>query len=157
MSNIMKEVSIYTDGSCLGNPGPGGYGAILVYKGHNKELSQGYKLTTNNRMEMLATVKALASLKESCKVTLTTDSQYVKQGITAWIKNWQKNNWKTSAKKPVKNVDLWKALYEQTQRHEINWKWVKGHSGHAENERCDDLARDAAMSSDLHDDEGYQA
>jgi len=152
----MKEVSIFTDGSCLGNPGPGGYGAVLVYKGHQKELSQGYKLTTNNRMEMLATVKALASLTEPCNVTLTTDSQYVKQGITSWISKWQKNNWKTAAKQPVKNVDLWKALHEQTKRHEINWQWVKGHSGHPENERCDDLARNAAMASNLLEDEGYQ-
>jgi len=153
----MKEVKIYTDGSCLGNPGPGGYGAVLNYKGHIKELSQGYQLTTNNRMEMLATVKALASLKEPCQVVLTTDSQYVKQGITSWIANWQKNNWKTSAKKPVKNVDLWKALYEETQRHTIDWRWVKGHSGHPENERCDELARNAAMASDLLEDKGYQS
>ncbi|QOL25201.1 ribonuclease HI [Thalassotalea sp. LPB0316] len=151
----MKEVKIFTDGSCLGNPGPGGYGAVLIYKGHQKELAQGYQLTTNNRMEMLATVKALASLKEPCKVTLTTDSQYVKQGITSWISKWQKNNWKTAAKQPVKNVDLWQALFEQTKRHDIKWHWVKGHSGHPENERCDELARNAAMAKDLLKDEGY--
>lgn len=154
---MKKHVEIFTDGSCLGNPGPGGYGAILVYKGHRKELSAGYKLTTNNRMEMLATVKALESLSEPCKVTLTTDSQYVRQGITQWLKNWKKNNWKTSSKQPVKNVDLWKQIDEQAARHEVEWKWVKGHSGHPENERCDDLARTAAEGSELAEDVGYKS
>lgn len=154
---MKKHVEIFTDGSCLGNPGPGGYGAILVYKGHRKELSAGFKLTTNNRMEMLATVKALESLSESCKVTLTTDSQYVRQGITQWLKNWKKNNWKTSSKQPVKNVDLWQKIDEQASRHEVEWKWVKGHSGHPENERCDELARTAAEGSDLAVDTGYKS
>ncbi|TLU67489.1 ribonuclease HI [Thalassotalea litorea] len=153
---MKKQVNIYTDGSCLGNPGPGGYGALLIYKQHRKELSQGYQLTTNNRMEMLATIVALESLKESCDITLTTDSQYVRQGITQWIHNWIKNNWRTSAKQPVKNADLWKRLYQETQRHEIDWKWVKGHSGHPENERVDDLARNAAEGKNLIEDVGYQ-
>ena len=154
---MQKHVEIYTDGSCLGNPGPGGYGAVLKYNGHNKELAKGYKLTTNNRMEMLATIVALQTLTEPCQVTVTTDSQYVRQGITQWIHNWVKNNWRTASKQPVKNVDLWKALFEETKRHDIEWKWVKGHSGHPENERCDDLARTAAEGSELFDDTGYQA
>ncbi len=153
---MQKHVEIFTDGSCLGNPGPGGYGAVLKYKGNTKELSQGYKLTTNNRMEMLATIVALKSLKESCTVTLTTDSQYVRQGITQWITKWQKNNWKTASRQDVKNVDLWKQLYQENQRHNVQWNWVKGHSGHVENERCDVLARQAAESSDLLEDVGYK-
>ncbi|KGJ88734.1 ribonuclease HI [Thalassotalea sp. ND16A] len=153
---MQKHVEIYTDGSCLGNPGPGGYGAVLKYNGHCKELSQGFKLTTNNRMEMLATIEALKTLKQPCKVTLTTDSQYVRQGITSWIKNWIKNNWRTASKQPVKNVDLWKALHEQSQRHDIDWHWVKGHSGHPENEQCDQLARSAAEGKGLIEDTGYK-
>ncbi|PCI60987.1 MAG: ribonuclease HI [Gammaproteobacteria bacterium] len=153
---MQKEVEIFTDGSCLGNPGPGGYGAVLKYKDNTKELSQGYQLTTNNRMEMLATIVALQSLKEACQVTLTTDSQYVRQGITQWITKWQKNNWRTASKQPVKNVDLWKQLHDQNKRHKVNWQWVKGHSGHPENERCDDLARQAAEGSDLLQDVGYK-
>ncbi len=153
---MQKHVEIFTDGSCLGNPGPGGYGAVLKYKGTSKELSQGYKLTTNNRMEMLATIVALQSLKEPCTVTLTTDSQYVRQGITQWISKWQKNNWKTASRQDVKNVDLWKQLYAENQRHKVQWNWVKGHSGHIENERCDDLARQAAESNNLLEDVGYK-
>lgn len=155
MKNKQKHVEIFTDGSCLGNPGPGGYGVVLKYKGKSKELSQGYKLTTNNRMEMLATIVGLQSLKEPCNVTLTTDSQYVRQGITQWIHKWQKNNWKTASKQAVKNVDLWQKLNEQQQRHTIEWNWVKGHSGHPENERCDELARQAAESDNLIEDTGY--
>lgn len=150
-----KQVDIYTDGSCLGNPGPGGYGAILIYKAHRKELSGGFKETTNNRMELLAPIKALQSLKEPCTIVITTDSQYVRQGITSWIHNWIKNNWKTSSKQPVKNVDLWKSLYQEVQRHNVEWKWVKGHSGHPENERCDDLARTAAEGTNLAIDSGF--
>lgn len=152
-----KHIEIYTDGSCLGNPGPGGYGAVLKYKEHSKELSKGYQLTTNNRMEMLATIVALESLKEPCQVTLTTDSQYVRQGITQWIAKWKKNQWKTASKQPVKNVDLWQQLDQQSQRHNISWHWVKGHSGHPENERCDQLARTAAEGKNLAVDEGYQS
>ena len=151
----MKHVEIYTDGSCLGNPGPGGYGAVLTFNQHRKEISQGFKNTTNNRMELLAAIEALALLKEQCLVELTTDSQYVKDGINQWIHNWRKNGWRTSNKKPVKNADLWKKLDQEVQRHTVNWHWVKGHSGHPENERCDELARTAAQGSDLLDDSGF--
>jgi ribonuclease HI len=141
---MLKLVDIFTDGSCLGNPGPGGYGIVLRYKDKSKELNQGFILTTNNRMELLAAIEGLALLKEPCAVTLTTDSQYVRQGITQWIHNWKKRNWLTAAKKPVKNADLWQRLDEEAKRHQISWKWVKGHSGHPDNERCDELAREAA-------------
>lgn len=153
---MLKQVSLFTDGSCLGNPGPGGYGAILIYKQHQKELSQGYRLTTNNRMELMAAIAGLQSLQEPCIVQLTTDSQYVKQGITQWIQNWKRRGWLTASKEPVKNVDLWKLLDTEVQRHQVHWHWVKGHSGHDENERCDILARDAAMSTNLLEDSGYQ-
>lgn len=146
-----KQVEIFTDGSCLGNPGPGGYGIVLRYKGHEKHLAKGFHLTTNNRMEMLAAIVALQTLKEPCQVILTSDSQYVRQGITQWIHNWKKRGWKTADKKPVKNADLWKILDEQTQRHNIEWHWVKGHAGHRENEICDELARNAAESPTEHD------
>ncbi|TRY32436.1 ribonuclease HI [Aliiglaciecola sp. M165] len=152
----MKQVQIFTDGSCLGNPGPGGYGAVLVFNRHRKEISQGFKHTTNNRMELLATIEALKTLTEKCNVSLTTDSQYVKNGINQWIKNWKKNGWRTADKKPVKNVDLWKQLDDAVSKHTISWHWVKGHSGHPENERCDDLAREAANSSNLIVDKGFE-
>ena len=152
---MIKQVSLYTDGSCLGNPGPGGYGALLIYKEHRKELSQGYRLTTNNRMELMAAIAGLLALQESCKVNLTTDSQYVRQGITQWIENWKRRGWLTASKEPVKNVDLWQLLDKEVQRHNVEWLWVKGHSGHPENERCDELARSAAESSNLHEDSGY--
>ena len=151
----MKRVDIFTDGSCLGNPGAGGYGAILRYGPHQKELSAGYKLTTNNRMEMLAVIKAMQTLTEPCLVTLTTDSQYVKNGIQSWLKNWKRNGWKTSAKEPVKNVDLWQQIDEQVQKHKVEWQWVKGHAGHDENEKCDELARKAAGKPTL-EDKGYK-
>ena len=153
---MLKQVSLFTDGSYLGNPGPGGYGAILIYKQHQKELAQGYRLTTNNRMELMAAIAGLQSLQEPCIVQLTTDSQYVKQGITQWIQNWKRRGWLTASKDPVKNVDLWKLLDVEVQRHQVDWHWVKGHSGHDENERCDILARDAAMSANLLEDSGYQ-
>ncbi|MGF1727263.1 ribonuclease HI [Photobacterium nomapromontoriensis] len=153
---MSKQVEIFTDGSCLGNPGPGGYGTVLRYKQHEKELSGGFFMTTNNRMELLAAIVGLASLKESCQVDLTTDSQYVRQGITQWIHNWKKRGWKTADKKPVKNADLWQRLDTETQRHQVSWHWVKGHAGHPENERCDELARSAAESP-TEDDIGYQA
>ncbi len=136
----MADVEIFTDGACKGNPGPGGWGALLRYNGHEKELFGGEPDTTNNRMELMAAIKALESLKRPCKVRLTTDSVYVRSGITEWLPNWKKRGWKTAARKPVKNADLWKRLDEATQRHEISWHWVKGHSGHAENERADELA-----------------
>lgn len=151
----MKQIDIYTDGSCLGNPGPGGYGAVMIFNQHRKEISQGFKNTTNNRMELLAAIEALVSLSEKCTVSLTTDSQYVKNGINQWIHNWRKNGWRTSDKKAVKNSDLWKRLDEQVNRHDVKWFWVKGHSGHPENERCDDLARQAAESNHQLVDEGY--
>lgn len=150
-----KQVEIFTDGSCLGNPGPGGYGVVLRYKQTEKTLSKGYRLTTNNRMEMLAAVIALQSLKEPCNVILTTDSQYVRQGITQWIHNWKQRGWKTADKKPVKNADLWQALEKETARHKVDWRWVKGHAGHRENEMCDQLARSAAENP-TGDDVGYQ-
>jgi len=151
----LKTIHIYTDGSCLGNPGPGGYGATLLYKQHRKEISGGFKHTTNNRMELLAAIKALESLKEPCQVELTTDSQYVKNGINQWIANWKRRGWKTADKKPVKNQDLWQALDKAVSTHTVNWHWVKGHSGHEENERCDDLAREAASQSNLPEDTGF--
>lgn len=151
----MKSIQLFTDGSCLGNPGPGGYGALLIYNGHNKELSEGFKTTTNNRMEMLAVIKGLQALNQRCKVDITTDSTYVKDGITKWIFNWKKNGWKTSQKKPVKNADLWQQLDAEVNKHDINWHWVKGHSGHPENERVDDLAREAAEASPIKIDEGF--
>ena len=152
---MIKQVSLYTDGSCLGNPGPGGYGALLIYKEHRKELSQGYRLTTNNRMELMAAIAGLQALQESCNVKLTTDSQYVRQGITQWIENWKRRGWLTASKEPVKNADLWQILDKEVQRHKVEWHWVKGHSGHPENERCDVLARSAAESQDLQEDTGY--
>ncbi|MCG9678008.1 ribonuclease HI [Vibrio sp. Isolate24] len=152
---MTKQVEIFTDGSCLGNPGPGGYGIVLRYKQVEKTLAKGYALTTNNRMEMMATIVALQTLKEPCEVILTTDSQYVRQGITQWIHNWKKRDWKTADKKPVKNADLWKALDAETARHTIDWRWVKGHAGHRENEMCDELAR-AAAENPTEEDTGYQ-
>ncbi|MBD3584805.1 ribonuclease HI [Salinimonas sp. HHU 13199] len=147
-----KAIEIYTDGSCLGNPGPGGYGAVMIYNSHRKELSEGYFETTNNRMELLAPIAALNALSESCKVDVTTDSQYVKNGINQWIHNWRKNGWRTAAKKPVKNADLWRQLDDAVSKHDVTWHWVKGHSGHPENERCDDLARAAANQPSKKDD-----
>ena len=135
-----KTIHIFTDGSCLGNPGPGGYGAVLVYNSHRKELSGGFAHTTNNRMELMAVIEGLKALSRSCEVILTTDSKYVMQGINDWLAGWKRNGWKTAAKKPVKNQDLWQALDEQCARHKIEWRWVKGHAGHAENERADELA-----------------
>ena len=141
---MQKSIVIYTDGSCLGNPGPGGYGTILIYKQHRKELSGGFRLTTNNRMELLAAIIGLESLRDSCQVDLTTDSQYVRLGITQWLTGWKRNNWRTSQKQPVKNQDLWQRLDLACNRHQVNWHWVNAHNGHPENERCDELARAAA-------------
>ena len=139
----MKHVEIFTDGACRGNPGPGGWGAVLRYGNVEKCIRGGEKFTTNNRMELMAAIEALAALKESCKVDLTTDSQYVRQGITKWLANWKRSNWRTSDKKPVKNVDLWQRLDVERQRHTVEWHWVKGHSGQRENELADDLANQA--------------
>lgn len=136
----MKEVEIFTDGACRGNPGPGGWGALLRFNGNERELFGGEANTTNNRMELLAAIEALRALKEPCAVNLTTDSVYVRDGITKWLDNWKIKGWKTAARKPVKNEDLWRALDEQNQRHKVKWHWVKGHSGHRENEIADQLA-----------------
>lgn len=138
--NTSKKINIYTDGACKGNPGQGGWGAILDYEGHIKEISGYSQDTTNNIMELSAVIKALEALKSSCQVVLTTDSKYVKNGITDWIHNWKKNGWKTANKKPVKNKELWILLDTVTQKHSIKWEWIKGHSGHPQNERADELA-----------------
>ncbi len=134
-------VVIHTDGACSGNPGPGGWGAILDFNGTRKEIYGGEKDTTNNRMELRAAIEALNALKRPCKIEMHVDSNYVKDGIGKWIHGWKRNGWKTADKKPVKNEDLWRALDEAIQRHEISWHWVKGHAGHPENERADELAR----------------
>lgn len=136
----MKTIEIFTDGACKGNPGPGGWGALLRYGDHEKRLYGGELETTNNRMELTAAIEALKALKRSCNVELTTDSVYVKNGINQWLEGWKAKGWKTAAKKPVKNQDLWQALDEQVSKHRINWHWVKGHSGHSENEIADELA-----------------
>ena len=138
------NIEIFTDGACLGNPGPGGWGVLLRWRGTNKELSGGEAETTNNRMELMAAIQGLEALKRPGRVTLTTDSTYVKDGITKWIFNWKKNGWRSAAKQPVKNVDLWQRLDEAVAGHDVNWRWVKGHAGHSENERADNLARAAA-------------
>lgn len=139
--SVKKCVTIYTDGACSGNPGPGGWGAILVYGEHRRELSGGEAATTNNRMELMAAITALETLKMPCEVELWTDSNYVKDGITKWISGWKRNGWKTADKKPVKNAELWQRLDAAAARHNVDWHWVKGHAGHPENERADELAR----------------
>ena len=138
----MKAVEIFTDGACSGNPGPGGWGAILRYNGVEKELCGGEAETTNNRLELMAAIRALGALKGGPhRIDLYTDSSYVKDGISGWIHGWKRNGWKTAAKKPVKNVELWQELDELAQRHDIHWRWIRGHAGHPENERADELAR----------------
>ena len=141
MSEKPDKIIIYTDGACSGNPGPGGWGAVLMWGEHRKELSGGEGNTTNNRMELMAAISALDALKRPSKVELHTDSNYVKNGITSWIHGWKRNGWRTSDKKPVKNAELWQQLDEARSRHEIDWRWVKGHAGDVENERADELAR----------------
>lgn len=138
-----KTVKIFTDGACSGNPGPGGWGALLTYGQKTKEISGFEPETTNNRMELLAVIKSLQNLKRACEVHIYTDSMHVKDGIEKWIFNWKKNGWKTANKKPVKNIDLWQCLEEELSRHDVSWHWVKGHAGHIENERADELARSA--------------
>lgn len=137
----MKEVIVYTDGACSGNPGPGGWGAWLISGKHAKELTGGMSETTNNQMELTAAIEGLKSLKGPCHVTLYTDSTYVKDGITKWIHNWKRNGWRTANRKPVKNADLWQALDKEVENHNITWKWVKGHAGDPGNEKADELAR----------------
>jgi ribonuclease HI len=134
------HVLLYTDGSCKGNPGPGGWGALLEFGEHTKELSGGERATTNNRMELTAVIEGLRALNRSCEITIVTDSTYVKDGITKWITNWKRNSWQTKARKPVKNQDLWEALDAEISTHHVAWEWVKGHAGHPGNERADQLA-----------------
>lgn len=136
----MKQVALFVDGACRGNPGPGGWGVFIRYGEHEKELWGGEQHTTNNRMELMAAIQGLRALKETCLVDITTDSQYVRNGITTWLMNWKKRGWKTADKKPVKNQDLWEQLDSEVARHQVTWHWVKGHSGHVENERADVLA-----------------
>ena len=145
MNQASKTVEIHTDGACLGNPGPGGWGALLRCKGRERELSGGDPATTNNRMELMGAIMALETLSEPCTVVLHTDSQYVRQGITLWMPNWVRRGWKTAGGDPVKNRDLWERLELATRRHAIDWRWVKGHSGDPDNERVDVLARNAAL------------
>ena len=140
---MTTHVHIFTDGACPGNPGPGGWGALLRYGDKEKTLKGSERETTNNRMELMAAISGLEELKRPCKVNLTTDSKYVMHGITEWMVNWKKRNWKTTSRKPVKNVDLWQRLDAATQAHDIDWHWVKGHTGHPENERADELANEA--------------
>lgn len=142
----MKSIEIHTDGSCLGNPGPGGWAALLRYQGHEKELAGGEASTTNNRMELMAAIRALETLSESCRIVLHTDSQYVRQGITEWMPGWLRRQWKTAGGGAVKNRELWERLHAATQRHTIEWRWVKGHNGDPDNERVDVLARNQAVA-----------
>ena len=145
--NKTEEVQIFTDGACKGNPGPGGWGAILRFQDNEKEIN-GYKpLTTNNIMELMAVIESLKAISKPFQIEITTDSKYVKNGITSWIHNWKKNGWKTAAKKPVKNKELWIELDHLIQKHNVSWKWVKGHSGHIENERADELANEAITNN----------
>ena len=140
---MSERVALFTDGACRGNPGPGGWGSVLQFNGREKELFGGEAHTTNNRMELMAVIRGLQALKRPCAVDVTTDSQYVKNGITQWIHNWKRNGWRTAARQPVKNDDLWRMLDEAVARHRVTWHWVKGHSGHPENERADALANRA--------------
>jgi ribonuclease HI len=151
-----NTVTIYSDGACLGNPGPGGYGTVLLTGAHRKELSGGYRRTTNNRMELMGAIVGLESLKRPCEVTLWSDSQYVVHAFTKdWITGWQKRGWRTASKEPVKNQDLWQRLLLAVAPHEVTWQWVRGHTGDVENERCDQLAMAAATGGDLQVDAGF--
>ncbi|MDX3884935.1 MAG: ribonuclease HI [Sphingomonas sp.] len=145
--NDLPHVEIATDGACKGNPGPGGWGAVLRFDDRERDLSGGEPLTTNNRMELMAAIQALETLKRPCRVTLSTDSRYVMDGLTKWIKGWLRNGWKTSDRKDVKNADLWQRLLAAAEPHRVEWVWVKGHAGHPDNERADKLASDAAIAA----------
>lgn len=153
----MKHVTLYTDGACSNNPGPGGYGVVLLYDSHRKELSRGYRRTTNNRMEILAAIAGLEALKEPCRVTLYSDSQYLVNAIEkGWAQRWQANGWMRNKKEKAVNPDLWERLLELCGSHKVQFEWLRGHAGHDENERCDELATTAAHGSDLEIDEGYE-
>jgi RNase HI (EC 3.1.26.4) len=157
MSESLKEVVLYTDGACIGNPGAGGYGVVLLYGSHRKELSGGFRLTTNNRMEIMAAIVGLRSLKERCAVTVYSDSQYLVDAIEkGWAVRWQANNWKRNKKEKAVNADLWEQLLDLCNKHEVKFKWVRGHSGNTENERCDYLAVQAARQDDLPPDIAYE-
>lgn len=152
----MKTVDIYTDGACSGNPGQGGYGAVLLYQGHRKEISEGFQLTTNNRMEVLAVIRGLEMLKEPCHVCLYSDSKYVVDAIEkGWVKKWKENQWYRNKKEKASNIDLWKRLLSLLEKHQVKFIWVKGHADNVENERCDQLAREAITKGDLKEDGGY--
>jgi len=154
----MKHITLYTDGACRGNPGRGGYGTLLVYNGHEKELSAGFSKTTNNRMEILAALVGLESIKEPCEVTVYSDSKYLIDAMSkGWIHGWKKKGWSRGPGKPLKNADLWKRMYQVIPKHKIHWKWVKGHAGHPENERCDILATTAADRPNNPPDTGFKA
>ena len=155
--SVLKQVTIHTDGACRGNPGPGGFGAVLVSGKHRLELSAGFLRSTNNRMELLAAIAALEKLNTPCKVTLISDSRYVVDAMTkGWLHGWKKKGWRTSNNQPVKNIDLWRRLEAASAPHEITWKWIKGHTGHRENERCDELAVAASQGDDLEVDTGFE-
>ena len=152
----IKHVSIYTDGACIGNPGPGGYGVILLYQGHRKEMSGGYRKTTNNRMEIMAAIVGLGALKKQCKVMLYSDSEYLVKAMSrGWTQRWRANGWKRNRRQQVLNPDLWEKLLHLCQYHEVQFNWVKGHAGTPENTRCDELAMQAALQPNLPEDEGY--
>ncbi|MGE9269733.1 MAG: ribonuclease HI [Verrucomicrobiales bacterium] len=153
---MLKNVTIHTDGACRGNPGPGGFGVVMTSGKHRIELSEGYSRTTNNRMELLAAIVGLESLTQACQVTLWSDSRYLIDAMTkGWLQGWKRKGWVTSNRQPVKNRDLWERLEQATANHEIEWRWLRGHVGHKENERCDELAVAAAKGPNLHDDLGY--
>ena len=157
-SSPRKSITIHTDGACLGNPGPGGYGAVLEYDGTRKELSGGFRLTTNNRMELLAAILALETLKEPCSVTIHSDSKYVVDAVEqGWARRWQANDWMRNKKEAAINPDLWERLLQQTERHDVTFRWVRGHAGNVENERCDRLAVEAANGPDLQTDSVYES
>jgi ribonuclease HI len=153
----MKSVSIYTDGACIGNPGPGGYGIILVHGQHQKQLSGGYRFTTNNRMELIAAIRGLDALKEPCQVQLFSDSQYLVESMEkGWAKRWKANNWYRNKKEQAENIDLWEEILNLCNKHTVKFVWIRGHNGHAENEHCDKLASGAARLPDLPKDDGYE-
>lgn len=157
MGDELKQIQIYTDGACEGNPGPGGYGVILIYARHCKELSGGFRLTTNNRMEVYAAIAGLRSLKEPCKVTLYSDSEYLVKAMTlGWVQRWKAKNWKRNKREKALNVDLWEQLLVECERHQVEFVWVKGHAGQPENERCDQLSMNALRRGELPIDEGYE-